>query len=466
MLAAVRELSVRLVLADSQAAAVLRSKALDAALKVPALRALLAGRRMPPTLALDATVTAALRPVAPDARRAALVMVFAGPQPSTPRLVGYAHTALLRFCAQQMGDFQMRDDAPLLSSVRAYAGYGLLHHALLGVFVGCATLLLPPPAFFAAPHTWFDLVRRHAVRDAFATLPMLQHAARALSPAYVAQAAGALASVRNLIVATDERVDPEELAALHGLLAALGLPPGALSPLYAAQTNACISTRAYLGVPPLTLALDPLALRHARVVALGAEELDVRALTLQDSGKVSGSTMVAIVDPATRRPLPAGAVGEVWVASQSNALFRRTPLAGAAANPVHPPDHQDFAHLAGCADLFARTGDLGFLYLPLPAAESAAEPYLFVAGKVDATFNVAGLMYFYTDVERVVLEALVDTAATDAFGIDACVVFQTPAAQTPDAPLRLVAAVAMRQWATDAQHLGALPNAACLIFAS
>ncbi|KAJ1719157.1 hypothetical protein LPJ53_006026, partial [Coemansia erecta] len=472
MLAAVRELGVRLVLADAAAAAVLRSKALDAALKVPALRALLGGRRMPPTLALDAGASAALRPAAPDARRAALVMVFAGAQPSTPRLVGYAHAALLRFCAQQMGDFQMRADAPLLSSVRAYAGYGLLHHALLGVFVGCATLLLPPAAFFAAPHMWVDLVRRHGVRDAFATLPMLQHAARALPPAYAAQAAGALASVRNMIVATDERVDPDELQALHGLLAALGLPAGALSPLYAAQTNACISTRAYLGVPPLTLALDPLALRHARVVALDADEVDGRALTLQDSGKVSGSTMVAIVDPATRSPLPAGAVGEVWVASQSNALFRRTPLAGAAAagaaasSPVHPPDHQDFAHLAGCPDLFARTGDLGFLYLPLPAGESAAEPYLFVAGKVDATFNVAGLMYFYADVERVVLDALVDTAAADAFGIDTCVVFQTPAAQTPDAPLRLVAAVAMRQWSADAQHMGALPNAACLVFAS
>ncbi|KAJ2781948.1 Serine/threonine-protein kinase [Coemansia interrupta] len=467
LLAAVRELGVRLVLADAPAAAVLRSKALDAALKVPALRALLGGRRMPPTLALDAGVSAALRPVAPDVRRAALVMVFAGGQPSTPRLVGYAHAALLRFCAQQMGDFQMRADAPLLSSVRAYAGYGLLHHALLGVFVGCATLLLPPAAFFAAPHTWVDLVRRHGVRDAFATLPMLQHAARALPPAYAAQAAGALASVRNMIVATDERVDPEELQALHALLAALGLPPGALSPLYAAQTNACISTRAYLGVPPLTLALDPLALRHARVVALDADEADGRALTLQDSGKVSGSTMVAIVDPVTRSPLPAGAVGEVWVASQSNALFRRTPLAGAASNPALPPDHQqDFAHLAGCPDLFARTGDLGFLYLPLPAAESAPEPYLFVAGKVDATFNVAGLMYFYADVERAALDALVDTAAADAFGVDTCVVFQTAAAQTPDAPLRLVAAVALRQWTADAAHLGTLPNAACLVFAS
>ncbi|KAJ1938552.1 hypothetical protein GGF37_004768, partial [Kickxella alabastrina] len=383
LLAAVREFRVAAVLVDAAGDAVFRGKALDAALRVPALRALLGGQRMPPALALDRAPATrsvlgrgALRfdSAWAQAQRSALVMLFAGAQASTPRFVGFSHAALLRFCAQQKADFQMRPQLPLVASVRSYSGYGLLHCAFLGVYVGCATLVVPPPVFFAAPLVWFDLVQRHGVKDAFATLPMLQHAMSALAAAPPPRGALSLACVRNLIVATDERIDPAACAQIRDFFAPFGLDARAINPLYATQMNACISTRAYLGVPPLTLRLDPHALRRARVVAVAADaaaDADGMAaglLVLQDSGKVSGSTMVAIVDPATRMPLPAGAIGEVWVCSQSNALNRRTPLpglsSGAVAMPMPMPaaDEAATGFLATSRDCeFVRTGDLGFL---------------------------------------------------------------------------------------------------------
>ncbi|KAI7825800.1 hypothetical protein BX661DRAFT_184189 [Kickxella alabastrina] len=410
-------------------------------------------------------------------------MLFAGAQASTPRFVGFSHAALLRFCAQQKADFQMRPQLPLVASVRSYSGYGLLHCAFLGVYVGCATLVVPPPVFFAAPLVWFDLVQRHGVKDAFATLPMLQHAMSALAAAPPPRGALSLACVRNLIVATDERIDPAACAQIRDFFAPFGLDARAINPLYATQMNACISTRAYLGVPPLTLRLDPHALRRARVVAVAADaaaDADGMAaglLVLQDSGKVSGSTMVAIVDPATRMPLPAGAIGEVWVCSQSNALNRRTPLpglsSGAVAMPMPMPaaDEAATGFLATSRDCeFVRTGDLGFLYLQ-PADEAAGsappEPYLFVAGKMDATFTVDGYMYFYADIERAVEDPAEDILP------DSCVVFQTTfpplanadssASAASSNSLRLVAVIMMRQMPTADSFL---PNIACLAFSS
>ncbi|KAJ2724954.1 hypothetical protein GGI07_001616 [Coemansia sp. Benny D115] len=475
LLAAVREYGVAHVLVDAQGEAVLTGRQMEAALRVPAMRGLLAGRRMPQPLnvlkARPCKVPLGGGALRFDSQwsqpgRAALVMLFSGSQPSTPRFVSYTHASILRFCAQQMADFQMMPNLPLIASVRAYSGYGLLHCVLMGIFVGCPTLLLPAATFFSAPHLWFDLVQRHGVKDAFATLPMLQHAMRYLSSVPHHAPTFSLACVRNLIVATDERVDPAIYAGLRDFFAPYGLDPMAINPLYGTQMNACISTRAYLGVTPLTLRLDPHALRRARVFAVPPEhaaEDDPHLLTLQDSGKVSGSTMVAIVDPATHTALPSGSVGEIWVCSESNALQRQTPLPGAAlsagARPLLEADECKGVLSGGPDCEFVRTGDLGFLYLPpADSAGAPAEPYLFVAGKMDATFNVDGYMYFYTDIERAVEEPSEDISS------GSCVVIQTTAPNVSDGVLRLVAVVGVRQVPDPAESF--LPNIACLMFNS
>ncbi|PIA18749.1 acetyl-CoA synthetase-like protein, partial [Coemansia reversa NRRL 1564] len=422
LLVTAREYGAGIVLVDAQSEEVFKSKMMDVAMRVPALRALLGARRMPAILSLaraskskhalgrgnlrfDAQWAAPGRP--------ALVMLFTGAQPSTPQYVSYSHRALLRFCAQQKGDFQMPASLPLVASVRAYNGYGLLHCAVLGVYVGCTTLLLAPAHFFAAPNVWFELVQRHRVKDAFATLPMLQHAMNFFS-AYIGQHSFNLATVRNLIIATDERVDPHTYAAIRDFFARHRLDEMAINPLYGTPMNSCISTRAYLGVGPLPLHLDVHALRRCRAVAVPPPEIAnadalLHTLLLQDSGKVSGSTMVAIVDPATRCPLPAGSIGEVWVCSASNASRKHAPQPSMPAAVRPPPAVNEVPALldGNSSDEFVRTGDLGFLYLqvaPGGAPTAPAEPYLFVVGKVVESFSVDGYMYFYSDIERAVAE--------------------------------------------------------------
>ncbi|KAJ2743800.1 hypothetical protein GGI20_003472 [Coemansia sp. BCRC 34301] len=513
LLVTAREFHVNFILVDPLSEEIFKGKMMDAAMRVQSLRSLLGSHRMP------APLSVAKAPKSPrhllgqhpsfrvnpqwasDPARTALVMQFTGAQASTPQYVSYSHRAILGFCSQQKGDFQMLPTLPVIASVRAYNGYGLLHCVMIGVYVGCMTLMLSPVDFFASPPVWFDLVQRYNIKDAFTTLPMLQHAMNFLS-AYPTQYRFKLSAVRNFIVATEERVDPLTYANIRDFFAQYGLSDTAINPLYGTLMNPCISTRAYLGVSPLTLRLDIHAMRRAKVVALsplfdqlqqaadGNDINELHSLTLQDSGKVSGSTMVAIVDPATHLPLPAGCIGEVWVCSDSNATRKQTPVAlPAGASSQLPRRLMTITDSTGCLDVsqdnsndanvFVRTGDLGFLYLQVTTAatqndddnddSAPAEPYLFVAGRIAETFHLDGYMHFYSDLERSVEEPCEDIVQ------GSCVVIQTTlnapganpadtatpiAAVDPSAPPRLVAVISLRRAPSDSF----LPNAACLIF--
>ncbi|KAI9504637.1 hypothetical protein BX070DRAFT_251469 [Coemansia spiralis] len=496
LLVTARELKVNYILVDQQSEEIFKSKMMEAAMRVQSLRSLLGAHRMPGTLAIAKASKSPktllgrgnfrFNPQWADPARTSLLMVFTGAQASTPQYVSYSHKSILGFCSQQKGDFQMLPNVPVIASVRAYNGYGLLHCAIIGVYVGCTTLLLSPTDFFAAPNVWFELVQRYKVKDAFTTLPMLQHAMNFLS-AYVGQYNFRLNSVRNFIVATEERVDPLTYMNIRDFFAQYYLDEMSINPLYGTLMNPCISTRAYLGVNPLVLRLDVHAMRRGRIVAMphpevgAVEETEIHTLTLQDSGKVSGSTMAAIVDPATRLALPAGSIGEVWVCSTSNASRKQT-LAPSVASGVFGNSvggrmlmavSSSTGHLDGDPENeFVRTGDLGFLYLQVSQGGedgAPAEPYLFVAGKISETFTIDGYMYFYSDIERAVEEASEDIALGN------CVVIQTTLQESPknaegnnakataaveSSALRLVAVISLRQQPSEAF----LPNSACLVF--
>ncbi|KAJ2470132.1 hypothetical protein GGI02_003131 [Coemansia sp. RSA 2322] len=496
LLVTAREFRVNYILVDQLSEEIFRSKMMEAAMRVQSLQSLLGGCKMPVPLSLAKATKSpkhllgqgSFRPSPQwaDASHTALVMQFTGAQASTPQYVSYTHRAILGFCSQQKGDFQMVASLPVIASVRAYSGYGLLHCTMIGVYVGCMTLLLSPVDFFAAPYVWFELVQRYNVKDAFTTLPMLQHAMNFLS-AYVGQYRFKLGAVRNFIVATEERVDPLTYAKVRDFFALYGLDETAINPLYGTLMNPCISTRAYLGVSPLTLRLDIHAMRRGKVVALpplsevdNPAEAELHSLTLQDSGKVSGSTMVAIVDPMARHALAAGCIGEVWVCSSSNASRKQTPVPGissagpAAAGRPLMTITDSTGYLDNNKDnVFVRTGDLGFLYLQVSQDSrdgAPAEPYLFVAGRIAETFNVGGYMYFYSDVERAVEEPCDDIVP------GCCVVIQTslqaskssadggpaalPGPASDSSALRLVAVISLRKSPSESF----LPNAACLVF--
>ena len=93
---------------------------------------------------------------------------------------------------------------------------------------------------------------------------------------------------------------------------------------------------------------------------------------------------VAIVDPETLRPLPAGSVGEIWVAGASVAAgyWRREAETGAAFH----------ARLRDRPGAYLRTGDLGFLH--------ADE--LYVSGRLKDLMVIRGVNHYPHDIEGTV----------------------------------------------------------------
>jgi acyl-CoA synthetase (AMP-forming)/AMP-acid ligase II len=92
---------------------------------------------------------------------------------------------------------------------------------------------------------------------------------------------------------------------------------------------------------------------------------------------------VAIVDPKTRRPLPPGAVGEIWVSSPS--------IARGYWNRPEETQRVFRARLAGRSrKRYLRTGDLGF----------TCRGQLFVAGRLKELIILGGRNYYPHDIER------------------------------------------------------------------
>ncbi|MGW2817261.1 fatty acyl-AMP ligase [Streptomyces sp. NPDC001415] len=118
----------------------------------------------------------------------------------------------------------------------------------------------------------------------------------------------------------------------------------------------------------------------ARGTAIPAASPD-SAVELVGCGTPLPGVRLRIVDPATRQVLPAGAVGEIWVASPGNCqgYWGRDAESAEAFG----------ARLAG--ETYVRTGDLGCL----------DDGELFITGRLKDVLVVGGENYFPQDIEAV-----------------------------------------------------------------
>jgi acyl-CoA synthetase (AMP-forming)/AMP-acid ligase II len=125
-------------------------------------------------------------------------------------------------------------------------------------------------------------------------------------------------------------------------------------------------------------------------------------------GAPFGDTRLAVVDPATRRRVAPGGVGEIWVAGGSCADgYRNDP---AATGETFGASLDSPADPAEAAARWLRTGDLGFV----------AGGELFVTGRLRELIIVAGRNHFPVDVERTAEAAdpAIATGGAAAFSVD------------------------------------------------
>ena len=306
--------------------------------------------------------------------------------------VQLGHKTLMALCKVQKETCQMTSTRPVLGCVRSTMGLGFLHTCLMGIFLAAPTYLVSPVDFAGNPNILFQTIARYKIKDTYATSQMLDHAI-----AHSAGKTSPMHELKNLMISTDQRPRADVYQRVRLAFAQAGLDRTAINTIYSHVLNPMVASRSYMCIEPIELYLDPTALRRGLVIPVDPEQ-EPFALMVQDSGMVSVSTQISVVNPETNRLCLVGEYGEIWVQSEANAYsFYGTKDAF---------DAERFNGRTVDGDpgvRYVRTGDLGFLHnvsRPIgPGGGLVDMQVLFVLGGIGETFEVNGLQHFPMDVE-------------------------------------------------------------------
>ncbi len=259
---------------------------------------------------------------------------------------------------------------------------GLVDGVLEPLFMGYTGVIMPPAAFLQRPARWLEAITRY--RGTHGGGPNFGYdlCVRRTTPA----------ELRNLDLSCwvnayngAEPVRGEVIARFRDAFRPAGFEPRFMYPCYGLAEGTLIVTGGTNDDEPVELVVDGAALERHEVVPLAAGGAG-RALI--GSGRPWLDTRVEIVDPESARRLPAGRVGEIWIAGSGVAQgYWQRPEASAETFG---------ARLAGSGEgPFLRSGDLGFVH--------GGE--LFVTGRIKDMVIVRGRNHYPQDVELTVERA-------------------------------------------------------------
>lgn len=313
------------------------------------------------------------------------------------------HRTLMGMCKVQKETCQMASTKPVVGCVRSTSGIGFLHTCALGVYLGASTYLVSPIDYTVNPLTLFLAYSRYKVKDVYSTPQMLDYACATLKPKGFS-----LAETLNMMVAYDGRPRVDLAKNLRMLFLSTQLSNTAISSLYCHTLNPMVASRSYMGLEPIDLWLDPIALRQGYISVVNPENYP-NALHVHDSGMVPVGTRIAIVNPETRQLCKVGEFGEIWVWSEGNvaqAYPARDEFDKARFLGKLDDDSSVEAQAIATQGNYVRTGDLGFLHTvsrSLASGGHATEMQtLFVLGALGGTFESLGLQHFPQDVENTI----------------------------------------------------------------
>jgi len=276
-----------------------------------------------------------------------------------------------------------------------YHDMGLLGAIILAVYGGWPLVVMSPAQFVQRPVDWLRVIGDHGATITVAPNFALDLCVESV-PAEEVETLD-LSSLRQVYCGA-EPVRAATLRAFERHFAPAGFRGGVLSPCY--------------GLAEATLFVA------GKPVGTAVQVASVDGVEVASCGRVALAHKVTVVDPRTRRAMPDGVVGEIWVSGPSVAPGYWGHDTGDATfgARLDSPDADGRAYL--------RTGDLGFL--------RGGE--LFVSGRIKDVIVVAGRNLHAHDVERAVHEACPEIRRCAAF-----------AAPTGDGAERLVVAAEIRR---------------------
>ncbi|MGG2463679.1 fatty acyl-AMP ligase [Streptomyces sp. RGM 3693] len=269
---------------------------------------------------------------------------------------------------------------------------GLIGHLLHPLWLGGTGVLMPAATFVRRPVRWLQAVTDHGITAGGGPNFAYDLCLRRIRDD---QLDGLDLSHWERAVNGAEPVRADTLRAFAHRFGPVGLRPQACYPCYGMAEATLIVSGATPDTGAVTRTVDAAALEDHR---LTAPEDDRPTRELVSSGRPQ-DIEVCIVDPETRRELPDGRVGEIWLRGGS-----------VAHGYWNRPDETQEVFRCARADGeggYLRTGDLGALH----------DGELYVTGRLKDMLIVSGRNIYPQDIERTVQKVSSLFGCCTVFGV-------------------------------------------------
>jgi acyl-CoA synthetase (AMP-forming)/AMP-acid ligase II len=235
------------------------------------------------------------------------VLQYSSGSTGTPRGVVLSHRNVLANTHAQYADLGLTDEDRLGSWIPMHHDMGLFFQLTTPVTHGLSCVLMPPVEFLKRPVEWLRMLDRYRITATSAPNFALDACCRVVTDAQLAELD--LSRVRWVFNGSEPIHAPTQ-SAFSARFAAAGLREGAVSPAYGlAEATLFVCARSE-DIPATVLPVDSVQLERGelRPAVNGSQLVGVgypRSLEMR------------VVDPATRRALPDGRVGELWLRGES-----------------------------------------------------------------------------------------------------------------------------------------------------
>jgi 8-amino-7-oxononanoate synthase len=310
------------------------------------------------------------------------VLQFTSGSTGSPKGVMLTHGNLMHNVSLITMAFDFTRDGAGMTWLPTYHDMGLVGGVLNPLFFGRFNVLMSPLAFLQKPVRWLQAVSKYKVSISGGPNFAYDLCVEKITPE---QCEGLNLSKWQVAFNGAEPVRPETITTFTEKFAPYGFRPETFYPCYGMAETTLIVTGGYKWERPKILAFDGKEIDAHRVSLVPADHPSARLLT--GCGHVLPDEEVLIVDPETRRRLPADHIGEVWVKSPSVGTgFFDNPEATAETFQARLADPGDDK------GPYLRTGDLGFMH----------DEELFVTGRLKDLIIVRGVNRYPQDIERTV----------------------------------------------------------------
>jgi acyl-CoA synthetase (AMP-forming)/AMP-acid ligase II len=317
---------------------------------------------------------------APDPQDIAFLQYTSG-STSEPKGVAVSHANLLANLEMIRLSLGNTKQSTYVNWVPLYHDMGLILNALEALYVGAMCVLMAPNGFMQRPLNWLRAI--HHYRGEVGCSPNFGFDL-CVSRYRADQMQGIDLSSWKVALNGAEPVHAETIKRFIETFSRHGFDPAATFPAYGMAEATLLIAGGRRGLGHVTRTVSRSGLQ-AHAVGVPADHADIQ--TLVGCGRALVNERIAIVEPDSRRRLPADAVGEVWVNGPNVAHFYWRNAEATGTNLT--------AHIEGedQGANWLRTGDLGFL-------DETGE--LFITGRIKDLIIIRGINHYPQDIEHTV----------------------------------------------------------------